>query len=1506
MEQTQTLKPVKLNMDFSMKKISPENGWYILNQEVAINPNGGTNNGASLGLGTPFAANYPACEIEQPRGENYTILKYHSQRTEESYSGIYNSNGVNWIQRINSKGECEIVYQGDCLSFNPAPKHSIEQWRCSMRVEKICKNWSGKELIWVDGDMVSPGCLDVEASIATNFFTTPFFDICSDPCAYIQLCVPEICQCIVAEFVPLSQADYNKSNYIVDKTFKFMVKHVYYDGRASEYSPFSSLYYQNIDCLGGLIGAARCIKLRVPVGNPMVEKIVIAFSEDGGTTWYEYETVEKYKAYNNSQEQWYERQLSELITSPDANFSLQDCSFDYIFCNDKNRKTIDAKEVSRVRNPIPRKAQTLFQFTGKFAFFNYEDGVCPLPTTEIEKMEIGVDCNDRQICITDMVEVTVRAIIYQNVYTSDYLLITGYPSTGFIYRLGGDSGQEPDNELDVAYWDSMPAYAGISEMEQSNYNQRFFDKTRNFIVYIEGTDYWAEMKQWRSDAFFKNKVYTGVLPAMGTDLQRALMRERICQLGQFYYQEAKLSVPKGTKGFLRLVSNEASDGFGDRQNTSVGTVGVLKDITQFKTHSLRVDPLFDVNGQIKDDIDYGIHEIYFDTCNGNFDTNQAILIRDNSHVYDNGDRVAIYSGYITDSLGYPVEGLSFFEQNSYYPDILTKTYGKLTTDHNGFYSLSALQNVINSEIHGETACNQWGVLRTILLTGTQGLTNKADLKIEDTNFEFSTNRLAELKVTLKSCDGGLLPNVKLIISGSKSATTDANGVATFRVRNYENKPRVVKSLVANSGYCIPIDCLYNCNPCFPEVNYTLPTCLIPKLTTNIGDLVINNEISQIKNGLKPGGLYDFYIMARGNCGRLSAAYKVSQISIPRLQETLQYQFCNFTYDGTGMQFPDWTTCVEILRSENLNSYELQWIVDKVERTIGGDIKLTIQSLNDYNTRFFFKTNTIYQYLEGDRVEFISNNSQILDASIYGILNYQVLSPFHDTFLSGNLDAPADYFNQLLIKDDGKLGMIKAGAIIELQRPKQSKLELNPAFGICAILDVVQVSNGDGTYHTELAQPTGIFNTFDTYFIRRNIAGYIENFQHHSPSDFWGTRQTDAGRAYFVNQYENEKRYGRYVTIDSPTQINYFGDLIKKFDGDEQGDITAVRITDDNLIQIISEHDNSLAQVSNDLLRVNNAGQVVAQPADNIISDPQEKPFGSYGCQYDHIGSILFGDGYAVWWDVNKMAYVKNDYNAAVDMSEGKVKLFTQKRSQEIQSINKNTVNDLDKLRFSTGQNEQTKSIFTTIKRLRDSGINNEKKPFLKTNDTIIFHPLADEFLGFTSFTPEGYSNLNLSDESGCVMITYLNGIPYIHPVLANKWNEFYGVAVDYMIGLSVNQFAEKEKVFIAMEQQCETFFIADNIETDKPNYSSEIMPVKFKKYGRKWNAGFLGNRNSIGGLFGTELPKGYFVKILLIRDNSVLLAYNTIDNNKRTAFSSLDQIIVKFALSESSGMTENK
>lgn len=182
---------------------------------------------------------------------------------------------------------------------------------------------------------------------------------------------------------------------------------------------------------------------------------------------------------------------------------------------------------------------------------------------------------------------------------------------------------------------------------------------------------------------------------------------------------------------------------------------------------------------------------------------------------------------------------------------------------------------------------------------------------------------------------------------------------------------------------------------------------------------------------------------------------------------------------------------------NLNPFELQWLIDKIEKTSDGKLKLTIQSLNDYNESYFFKTNTNYNWLKGDRVEFIKNgDGRTLMSSKHGLLNYLTLSPAFDKKQTDDPDKeqPANFFNQLLIDDDGRLDDLKEGALIEIQRSKECVTQ--PVYyGICVSIPVE-----DG----KLVYSSGKFQTFDTYLVKRKVGKFpTQPFEHHAPSDFWG-------------------------------------------------------------------------------------------------------------------------------------------------------------------------------------------------------------------------------------------------------------------------------------------------------------------------------------------------------------------------------------------------------------------
>lgn len=1459
MNDVQRNKPLSLNLDKSPKYLSETECFYLLNHERYLNQDGTLK--GSLGKSTPLVANSPACEVDQPDGENPSIGEYYCEQTNELYSWIYNSNEVHYIQRINGDGTCQIVYYG-CLKLSAEPQHAIKQFRAYLQVDKLCANRHGKTLIWVDGNEVI-GCLDVEASIATNNFTTPFFDRCADKCELIQLCVPDPCGCLKGEFVPSSPDDKNKKNNIVNVGIKLFFKHEYYDGRQSIWSDPSTLFYQDAQgCFDNADGLPRCIKVRVPVGNPLVEKIIIGFWKNG--TWYEYDTVEKYKKYNSTQQYWYERELAEL-----TNYSDDDCSFDYLFCNDKQYKVIDTAEVNRVFNPMPIKPQALIpigigQDRTALGFLNYEQGNCPIDKSEIEKFDVGIVC-DNNTCDTEYVTLIVRAIVHNTYHNLNQ----------FVYRMNGNDGAN-DDDSDAAFFGGMN---GAGDLEVG-YDQRFRDKTRNFIAYCEGTNIWGEMKQWTAGPNLANPKEVGPMAGLGERSNKAKWR-RYIQSGNFFYQEVKLKVIKGSKGFIRLTSHEAT---GNDQGKSTYVIGVYNDLANYRGNQSVAGP----------NIDLATEEIYFDTCGittQEYDLKKIFFIQDNAVDAGLSTKAYAVSGYVKDANGLPVEGAVIKRDVLLGPPVAVSV-----TDHNGFYHYFKFPGSNGSadlSVYVEQDCFNFTEIKSETVNVNAGAMTHFDITID--NETYKNGFYATVKWLITDCAGVPVSGVRAAISGSKYKISGADGYILFRIRNYEARNRSVRVVLLDNNRCISSDCNGDCNPCLPTGFSGTANCYISKPVITMSTAKINTNPVYHTTGLKAGGRYPFGFFVRFGCGQVSAVNKIKYLDIPRTQEKNKESFCSLEYHANGIKLPAGAKCLTIVRGENVNPFELQWIIDKIERTTDGKLKLTIQSLNDYNEKYLFKTNTIYQWLKGDRIEFVKNgDGKIFQSSIYGDLNFLTISPFAE---NKDEEAAADFFNQLLINDDPRLSDLKEGAVIELQRSKECLTDPK-YFSICVSIPVRE----DGT----LEYPDGTFHTFDTYFVNRQIGTLpAQQFEHHSPSDFWGDKITDAGRPYFVNKYENKRRYGRNITLNSPTIMNYFGDFVKKFDPDMHGDLIAMYISDNKIGLAISERDNSLFEIGNDFLKVDGSGVVRAVSPDAIISDGEPKLRGMYGCRYEDIGSIFFGDGFATWNDGNNGRYIRHDYQQAVAIDEGKAESYFAKRSRDVAVSQKKNTDPLNKLRWISGMNYHTGALHITIRSLRDPAIYNETKPYQKQYDTIMYHPTDNDFLGFASFVPEGYGRLQLFDDGGCAFVSFYKGVPYIHPVKPDKWNEFYGQAVDRVVGIALNKHPQKIKKGLAIELQDEMLWFVVNVSIENINFSSEIPAIRWKKDGTKWNAAFLRNANGRGGLYNGEPATDFYHAVTFVRDNTDNLQYNTIDNAKRIKYDSLDQILFKFMFVEQSGFTEN-
>ncbi len=198
---------------------------------------------------------------------------------------------------------------------------------------------------------------------------------------------------------------------------------------------------------------------------------------------------------------------------------------------------------------------------------------------------------------------------------------------------------------------------------------------------------------------------------------------------------------------------------------------------------------------------------------------------------------------------------------------------------------------------------------------------------------------------------------------------------------------------------------------------------------------------------------------------------------------------------------------------------------------------------------------------------------------------------------------------------------------------------------------------------------------------------------------------------------------------------------------------------------------------------------------------------------------------------------------------------------------------------------------------------------LQENETILIEPRTEEFLTAASYTPEGYSNLNVKDVNGCAFISFRGNSIYLHPIKSTVYNRFFGEAVDMVATIAVNDNPDIIKRVVALEIQDSLMWFVSKVLVDRTSFESEIPPIKMTKQEDKWVGSFLSDKNSKGGLYATDSvaskPRGYFILATLVRDNTDALKVNTTNDAKRILFSTLDMVLFKYFYSAQSGFVQN-
>lgn len=1530
--------PEDLNLDIS--ETNPEifkTAKFIKNLTTAVNKNDDGNTPQIVGnnqtVRTPLLSNELICNIPLPAGDNYAIGSYNDTNANQTFVHVWNSNGSHLIYLIDENWNCQIVYQGQCLNYRLSPENFIPQNRNELFYKCQTNLFTGeseyiRNLIFIDNSNWQR-FISVNDSIKTKSFTedsaglTDKFkysnpadqtnSIQFDLCEYIELMPRMPMRCIGIEELP--NTDTTKNNFLINKSWQFRIK--FYDvwNRESEHGVISNLYIPaSNSCQGASSGLPRCLQLKIEAGSPIVAKIAIEFRNCISTNtnipiasdWFTYDVVERYADCGaNNNKNWFDRIITLNNYDPVTN------TFLYNFCAEKECTPIPVDQTNRTSNPMPIISGALARLGNGIALGNNQIGYPKVTcaTKDILNVEYEVPIAP---CKPKHCDIEFWAVIHNPfVNCNEFVYNVGgtqenYGFTGGAWKWGGVG------KFNVASGNT-PHINGTD----TDYGQHFDKQTnnqQNFYAYLDGTEFKVQAFQQRFDGstLFENG---GVAINSGSGFNGPA---RDIKNGSYYLQHFVFrNVPLG-KYLIRIAGhNNTQDG--NYQDSSTYVVGAIA-----KSNYLSWNTNWgNVNTYYK--------ELEINTCDfagGLFSTSTMLMICDLT-CPDNGfinSQSNAWYGYLKDFDKHQVElapviintingvpgsgGFTIMPDGSLSPNAWTTLINK--TDHNGFWfcalSDQSLRNVpVTMKYAVESGACPMEATTQVVFSDNSNTGFGSAFEIPLSVSEVTIPNYAKCKSILLTgrvtdCNNRPIAGLPMCFTRSKSSKTNSNGYFNIIIHNDISTdltsllgrhigaaPSDDKIFLSQNGLCVFV----NCDTCITCVSVLFNVDINTELQcfSCVGDnkkqlLIYTTKVrfpSIDQRGLKHGSENQFGLKLFDKAGRHTFVGTDDSLSlyIPKVQQQLSQQFGRIKYTLNNIAFPSWAEYIGIYWTDRKASYSfLEFVISSKDINIqSGKIVLGFQSIINYNTDNNFDTNTSWEFLKGDRIEFIADeNGNFFNANDpqIGILNFQIEGNISNT--SGVIDY------------DKRLDNIQIGTLVQLQRPKECNNELF-YWEVCAPIQLI-----NGQIPTD--KLTGYLDIWNAYLVSRRIRYafggndsihlFPFSFEHFAPSDTWGGNCGNRGRVNTVNHYEQQycKPMDIALSDSYSTNINglsRFDDAnTHQFDDHGFGSITAM-IPKLNQVLFICDKSAFVVSYDDNTLRINSEGRVFYTGQKFSKPNPQNQEL---GCKDVDVSTISYMDGVVMFLDRVHCALVIHDFVKTADVSQNKFYGYLSSKIDTIQEYNFDSQRQFDKIFIGVFDPEKSEYVLTQFDLPRYDGAGVILgPPALYINDEVDVNETISETFGFNiesmtmksfySFTPEFYSILNNQ------LVSLKGAQPYNHGIsnIGTDYNIFYGIKTlpvfDFVC--SANS-PDLVKFFAWLEVYCrEKKWYAVKITTEN-NQLSEIPPLYFEKCDNFWMSEFLCDINSYadptvpylntqaGRLIEGDCLIGKFIRIKLITE----------------------------------------
>jgi hypothetical protein len=1466
-------------------------GWTLLVNNNQSNDNdGGLENGANAYVFTPEQSNELFKVQSMPIGINKCIHGGYVTETNRFYSCIWNSNDNHSIWQLDGKNRTAIkVIETSCLEFIYDAKHFITQTRFNYATyDYFDKNSNVKKTktwIFITDDNSRTKQINVEDAIATNGFTTPsnFFTQtdCCDICTMITMGSPaKPIGCIEINPIPRPDTPEEKikPNVLNFRTWQFRLKAIDVWGRESIHGVISKQYYNSpsTSCNPDELKYPRLLDLSFDAGCKWIASYQLEYrncgvgnSEELKTDWKAYQIIDKYSdcdANGIYKENFWERTIYskyfQLLTEENnVNYNQVTNLLTIRFSGDKETKGIPNSETSINQNYIANKSNSLFKLGNKIGVANNERGFNPLLCAQKDAIrfnlldESNADCN-----ILQYRKVTIWGYIFSPLdnKTTNIRFIEPTSTSPKETIAYGQAGQ------------SNGVYTPGSAKDNPYYYEQYFSGINHFVMYAVGhKDIYAIGKQYDiSDP--NNPIELGVMANRDNGTHIIQKWEFVLPAGKYVLA---MSAPKEglTKGINdeELYRNSSANMIG---LTSLSNPGVL------------------VNEQ---------YEIYVDCVNGDFELKNTPIM-----IWDLTRDIETIAGNLANAI-------STYAINKVIP---TKPIGYemadvVPTSNSNGTIFQANKTDRNGHIFGTTKGSGIGggvqLQFELILVSCVGsnLTMLTDSSGGSSEYVNTFNAIHTLSLTLAKtfkirgsildCAPSNLNNpiegVVVVLQNGRSAIT--NSLGEYEIISHFNRQPFNDKLIINNSVngCVRTRCDDDCSIDFDVLSVVQPaTCSglnydIPAILLKSSSFNFSKTILQGKYGLGIVledclGMETFVQANDGNYVDILDTSNINQIE----------------YDLNGLSGLSGFKYLSFYITENL-TYEdwMEWVIDYLvlednNGNIGASLtspitdpkrlRIYINSLVAYTA--YSQSNTSWQFLKGDLIQFFQkgNGDKI---NVTKIVNYR----------AGENYVTVEYDNSM-----NDLYLNQIGLKIRLLRPRLSN-QNEQYFQLCEYIKIENgiptslngVLNFSNVYRLQRSIPvyenviTNQLTTINLYDTQGNVVGTKEAtlnvsiptpnnkkniyaLNHHSPSDFWGNKCWGRGRVNVKNPYERKHRFATEISLSNgisseglTNYLHWFTTLNStSFDEQVYHSITAV-LTGQNIVLAICTNDYfTLLYDQNEVIVDSKTGTMYANSTANKFGKPRTKVGDDYGCSQNDINTIRLHNGFVFYLDSQRSTLVRHNFEQAEDFTPLGLKGWLQEKIHTNSKYNLGTSEDKHKQFISIICPKINAYILTSFK--LDSGdneyINNKREVSLIDNETIsvdIIDPKR-KLNGMLHFTPEMYGYL-LSDEMGVQLLSFKNGLPYIHyPIQdsnSNVYLNYYGTQCKRVLEVICNLDNVTDKNFLYIE----TFLKQHQLYIDRiiteSKQESRLMPKWWSRTNNSWAADFKCQTN---GIADTNLP----------------------------------------------------